>query len=125
MLTDNAHRFQPAPFVFGATVEQSEKGVLDGGCNWTARSVADFDSIDHDTRRIDNEDGADDDCVTRTLNWDFASLLAVERALERAELGAYGQCQGCDKPIRLSRLRAVPHATLCMECQTAEDIQAN
>ena len=45
-------------------------------------------------------------------------LDQIESALERLERGDYGECQVCSQPIALPRLEALPHAVLCIECQT-------
>jgi len=46
-------------------------------------------------------------------------LVQIERALERMEDGTYGICEVTGKPIPLSRLRALPYATMRVEAQRA------
>jgi RNA polymerase-binding transcription factor len=46
-----------------------------------------------------------------------SQLAAVDRALERLEDGSYGHCDGCDREISEARLKAVPFAERCVECQ--------
>ena len=41
----------------------------------------------------------------------------VERALARLEIGGYGICEDCSGAISLERLRALPEATRCVNCQ--------
>lgn len=41
---------------------------------------------------------------------------AVE-ALDRIKDGTYGQCECCNKWIRKTRLKAMPHARNCIDCQ--------
>jgi DnaK suppressor protein len=43
-------------------------------------------------------------------------LAEIEAALQRLELGTYGQCERCGVFISMLRLRAVPDARLCMGC---------
>ena len=45
-------------------------------------------------------------------------LGQVERALERLREGRYGVCESCGRKISLARLRAVPHATMCVKCRS-------
>ena len=45
------------------------------------------------------------------------TLELVEGALERMADGTYGQCVRCSEPIDFARLKAIPHAALCMACQ--------
>lgn len=44
-------------------------------------------------------------------------LYQIDDALKRMEEGAYGTCQQCNKSITMSRLKAVPYASLCIKCQ--------
>jgi RNA polymerase-binding protein DksA len=44
-------------------------------------------------------------------------LAKVKEALAKIELGTYGICDACGKPIKRARLEAIPFATLCVECQ--------
>lgn len=48
-------------------------------------------------------------------------LREIEEALERIDDGTYGTCETCSKPIKKARLKAVPHAKCCIECQRAQE----
>jgi RNA polymerase-binding protein DksA len=52
--------------------------------------------------------------VRRTLE---VSLHEVNDALHKFEQGTYGRCERCGQPIAEKRLRALPGATHCIECQ--------
>ena len=43
-------------------------------------------------------------------------LALIEAALKRIELGTFGKCQICGKPIGAERLEALPWAPDCIEC---------
>lgn len=45
------------------------------------------------------------------------TLLRIENALERLEGGLYGSCAHCEKQIGVERLKAVPWAQYCIDCQ--------
>ena len=45
------------------------------------------------------------------------TMLRVEEALQRLEGGTYGVCINCGNEIRSGRLRAVPWARYCIDCQ--------
>lgn len=45
------------------------------------------------------------------------SLELVDDALQRIAEGGYGYCERCGVEIDFARLKARPHATLCMSCQ--------
>ena len=46
-------------------------------------------------------------------------LLELRDALERMRRGVYGVCESCERPIALERLRRIPSARLCIDCQAA------
>lgn len=43
------------------------------------------------------------------------------KALEKIEQGSYGLCESCGNPISPDRLKALPHALMCIECKKAEE----
>jgi RNA polymerase-binding transcription factor DksA len=48
-------------------------------------------------------------------------LTQIESALERIEAGTYGRCQECGQSIMPERLKILPYATLCVNCQSAQE----
>jgi DnaK suppressor protein len=48
---------------------------------------------------------------------DAEELKALQDALARLKRGEYGFCQRCGEAIAPGRLEALPHATLCVDCQ--------
>ncbi len=44
-------------------------------------------------------------------------LDEIDGAQARLAAGTFGVCEGCGKPIPLTRLRAVPTARSCVPCQ--------
>jgi DnaK suppressor protein len=43
-------------------------------------------------------------------------LAEIEEALEQLEMGIYGRCERCGKPIEPERLAVLPHTTVCSQC---------
>ena len=43
-------------------------------------------------------------------------LDQVNQALARLDAGEYGECTSCGEPIAEARLKALPYATLCIQC---------
>jgi DnaK suppressor protein len=67
------------------------------------------------------------DTMDREQQYLFASregnyLYHLDRALERIERGEYGICIECGKEISTERLEAVPHARLCIQCKSKEEL---
>lgn len=52
------------------------------------------------------------------------SLYEIDQALQRIEDNTFGKCQSCGKSIALARLRVLPYAVLCIECQEKEEREA-
>ena len=48
-------------------------------------------------------------------------LREIDGALERIDEGTFGKCEECGKAIGKSRLKALPHARLCIACQRQEE----
>ncbi len=44
-------------------------------------------------------------------------LMEIDEALGRLDGDSYGTCLNCEQPIPKSRLRAVPWARYCIDCQ--------
>jgi len=44
-------------------------------------------------------------------------LKLIEEALSKIASGTYGTCEECNEPIALARLKALPFATYCIDCQ--------
>jgi DnaK suppressor protein len=49
------------------------------------------------------------------------TLGQIDEAIRRLEEGTYGTCAQCNREISEARLKAVPFATLCLECQESEE----
>jgi DnaK suppressor protein len=45
------------------------------------------------------------------------AVAQIDEALQKIEEAAYGDCEGCEKPIPKKRLEVYPWARHCVECQ--------
>jgi RNA polymerase-binding protein DksA len=61
------------------------------------------------------------EATIHTASTEGRYLYHIEEALARIEEGTYGVCEGCGGKIALPRLRALPHARLCIECKEKEE----
>lgn len=50
------------------------------------------------------------------------TLGEVERALARMITGTYGECERCRTQIDFARLKAIPQAAFCMNCQRVAEL---
>ncbi|HLB88940.1 MAG TPA: TraR/DksA C4-type zinc finger protein [Terriglobales bacterium] len=51
---------------------------------------------------------------------DIRLSRAIENALARIRVGAFGVCEACKRPISLARLEAVPWTRHCRDCKEQE-----
>lgn len=49
---------------------------------------------------------------------DIIAVEAIEASLKKIEAGTYGICTLCTKEIPAIRMRAIPEASRCLQCQT-------
>ena len=48
-------------------------------------------------------------------------LKQIDQVLARIEVGKYGICDSCGKPIPAERMEANPLATMCISCQSKSE----
>ena len=66
------------------------------------------------------------DTYDRELSMNIVSseqelLYQIDDALKRIDEGTFGLCQQCNQPVAMSRLRAMPSASLCINCQRTRE----
>jgi DnaK suppressor protein len=66
----------------------------------------------------------ENDDIIALLRHEQQEWQAAQAALARMAQGDYGLCEGCGAPIGLARLEILPEATLCIDCQAAEERHA-
>lgn len=75
----------------------------------------------HDPDSQERATERENDLVLEQLDEDGRRELAqIDAALSRIEAGTYGRCEGCGEPIQAGRLEAIPFATRCIDCASAE-----
>jgi DnaK suppressor protein len=69
----------------------------------------------------DAEEQSVDDFVTEVdmalMQMKSETLSRIDQAIVRLENGTYGLCQECEGEINAARLKALPFAALCRDCQ--------
>ena len=59
------------------------------------------------------------------VNLRFQTLQDVDDALGRIQKGGFGICEMCDEPISHNRLKAIPWARFCFDCQDPHGASRN
>lgn len=62
-------------------------------------------------------DSAHEEVTSQMAEVESRELAKIDDAISRISDGSFGACEGCQKPIPLARLQALPYATLCIGCQ--------
>ncbi|MFL6526865.1 MAG: TraR/DksA family transcriptional regulator [Chthoniobacterales bacterium] len=63
-------------------------------------------------------DAYDRDFALSLLSQEQDALYEIDQALKRIELGTYGICEMCSKPISHARLEAIPFTRFTVDCQS-------
>ncbi len=66
-------------------------------------------------------DATDEETSFKILEIESASVHQIDMALERIDTGTYGSCDECSAIINPERLKALPFATLCINCQREKE----
>ena len=74
-------------------------------------SVQSPDAVEFAVRTLEQ------DVTVVTANMRSRTLKEIERALARCAGGTYGVCEACGEDISPNRLKAIPWARFCVNCQ--------
>jgi DnaK suppressor protein len=79
-------------------------------------------------QRLDVQDAEEQAVTDFAKDMEFAlvqmkadTLGRIDEALHRLEDGSYGECAECGTEITGARLKALPFAVLCRDCQEQEE----
>lgn len=69
----------------------------------------------------DKLDSATLDCENNVFlelkNVELQLVKNINMALDKIELGTFGECEECQESIEIKRLKALPFSTRCLTCQ--------
>jgi DnaK suppressor protein len=92
--------------------------VLEDQVHQKIRTFRDTDNVDATTSPA----ALSDDAIHEDIDFALVEMQAdtidkIRMAIERISSSDYGICESCQKKIPVKRLRAVPFATRCRDCQ--------
>jgi len=80
--------------------------------------VTGHQNLGYSTHMADDASAAFDQARDLALRSNLERMLKqVQEALDRFADGTYGICESCSQPIDPARLKALPHAPYCLDCQ--------
>jgi len=81
-------------------------------------NVAGHENLGYSTHMADDASAAFDQARDLALRGNLEQMLRqVQEALDRFADGTYGICETCGQKIDPARLKALPHAPYCLDCQ--------
>jgi len=101
-----------------------------------AELTGDIDKLEQDAfgsegdkPSIDSQADAGSDAYSLEFNLELLerdedAVRKIDAALDRCEDGTYGRCEECDTWITKLRLRAMPYASFCIDCQRSMEQEA-
>ncbi|MGO9612897.1 MAG: TraR/DksA family transcriptional regulator [Dissulfurispiraceae bacterium] len=63
-----------------------------------------------------------EDISLKQLSTHRETLLKIDTALAKLKEGTYGTCEECDDEISMERLRILPFAIYCRDCQEKKEL---
>ncbi len=63
-----------------------------------------------------------EDISLKQLSAHRETLIKIDEALRKLEEGTYGLCEECGEEISVERLKIIPFATHCIECQEKKEL---
>ena len=95
----------------------AQRETLVGQVNENQRQTFDFDR-ENMQDPVDAAVNDRDQTIMLSISESERTLLdQVDDALQRIELGSYGECANCQREISEARIKAVPYAQYCIDCQ--------
>jgi DnaK suppressor protein len=71
------------------------------------------------------QQAAEREIAVHNLDRDSALVQRLRSAIARVNDGSYGVCLHCEEEIATKRLKAIPWAELCIQCQEMADRSAS
>ena len=85
-------------------------------------AVTEQDNPGYSTHIADDATEVLENTKNHALRRNLQRLLGqVNDALVRLDKGSYGMCADCGSKIDPARLKALPYATLCIQCQSQRE----
>jgi DnaK suppressor protein len=66
-------------------------------------------------------DGTQIEMHSQLAAFESRELQQIERAIKLIRTGRYGSCEVCNSQIPIARLKALPYATVCIDCRQKQE----
>jgi len=107
---------------------QQRRAILAGDVNHLEEGALRKSKDDAATLDISNfadlgSDNFEQDFMIGLIENSEETLREIDAALQRIEDGTYGMCEEGDHPVGKNRLKVIPWARLCIECQRKAELE--
>ena len=109
LVKEKANMLQGLSYITNETLKKSQREAS-GDLSGYSYHMADMAS-----------DVSEQDLLLKLASSERELLLSIDDALRRMEDGEYGFCMACKKRITKTRLKALPRASCCLDCQEKEE----
>jgi len=70
-------------------------------------------------------DGTQNEMHSQLAAFESRELQQIERAIKMIRKGRYGSCESCGGQIPIARLKALPYATVCIDCRQKQETRGD
>ena len=103
-------------------VLEEHRRQLTESIQWRIARIREHGSDATPAKELDEGDVGDLD--VKLLEIAVATLRRIDAAIERVGDGTYGRCTRCRGAIAEARLRAMPFAVRCRQCEMTRELEA-
>jgi len=96
-------------------------GILSGDIEKLEQDALGASNVPASTKGEDGGEAYAQEFSLELLEHDENAMRELMAAIDRLRDGSFGRCEMCDKWILKTRLRAVPYARNCIDCQRAQE----
>lgn len=68
-------------------------------------------------------DNYEQDFTLGLIESEEEEMRQIDEALDRIDDGTFGICEGCENPIPIERIKALPHSRMCIKCQEEFELE--
>ena len=105
------------------TMLEGRRREIEAQVQQKIRAFRDADSAETTRPPVDlSDDPAQEDLDFALVQMQAQTLDRISAALARLQAGEYGICHDCEEEIPEKRLRAMPFATRCRDCQESAEL---
>jgi DnaK suppressor protein len=122
----NANQNGPSQKFSGDELDSIRNSLIEKRQSLTQSQASQLDALNssqgHHLADLEEMGGSSDTgSLCEIMDISASTIEQIDRALEKIGADAYGVCEGCSEPIHRARLKYLPFASHCIECQRKQE----